>query len=254
MASPPDVFRQLVLNLTNATAPEEARRPAKERDRLEQRLRRGLGLPVTVTVTNNRRTMISTRRQVGHLEVRLHRMFLAADEATLENLVAYLDDGDPRASRAVGGFIRANRDLITKRPRRVAVRTRGEHYDLAAILDEIVARHFSANAVEGVVITWGKRPPRGRRRRSIRLGTYTHERRLIRIHPALDQEFVPGFFVRFVVFHELLHHVIPPRTTRGRTIYHTAEFKRRERAHPDYRRAVDWENENIERLLGSGAV
>ena len=62
---------------------------------------------------------------------------------------------------------------------------------------------------------------------------------------------MPRFFVEFVVFHELLHHVVPARRAGERLEYHTPEFRRRERAHPDYRRAVRWETENLEALLRS---
>ena len=88
-----------------------------------------------------------------------------------------------------------------------------------------------------------------RGRRSIRLGTYTHDLELVRIHPALDRESVPRFFVEFVVFHELLHHVVPARRSGGRIDYHPPEFRARERTHPDYARAIRWEAENLEALL-----
>ena len=39
--------------------------------------------------------------------------------------------------------------------------------------------------------------------------------RAIRIHPALDREEVPVFYVEFVVFHEMLHQVVPPAERGG---------------------------------------
>ena len=65
------------------------------------------------------------------------------------------------------------------------------------------------------------------RRSSIRLGTYTHDQQLVRIHPALDQPEVPRFFVAFVVFHELLHHVVPAERRSGRIDYHPPAFRKR---------------------------
>jgi len=100
-------------------------------------------------------------------------------------------------------------------------------------------------------IAWGNRPP-DRRRHSIRLGTYTHDHALVRVHPGLDQTFVPRYFVAFVVFHELLHHVLPPVRRGGRVLYHTTGFRERERAHPDYERSMQWERDHIDRLLRKG--
>lgn len=217
------------------------------RERLEARMAAALSRPVRLTLTENRRTMISGRRRGSVLEVRLHRMFLDAPEHIVEELLCYLAEGDARSSRALSSFIDENRHLL-KGPRRILLRTRGRHHDLAEIFASVVAEHFP-EGVGDVRITWGRNPPRKRRRRSIRLGTYTHELELVRIHPALDQREVPRFFVEFVVFHELLHHVIPARRRGSRIDYHPPEFRARERAHPDYERALRWETENIDVLL-----
>lgn len=213
---------------------------------LEARIHRALSVPIELVVTDNRRSMLSTRRRGHRLEVRLHHMFLDAPEQVVEELLCYLAEGDARSSRAIGRFIEDNRHRVKRR--RILLRTRGRHYDLSEIFDEVIAAHFPGG-VGDARITWGKMPPRRRGRRSIRLGTYTHDQELVRVHPALDQASVPRFFVAFVVFHELLHHVVPARRSGTRIDYHPPEFRTREGAHPDYDRAVRWEAENIEALL-----
>lgn len=213
---------------------------------LEARIERALGVPVRLVVTDNRRSMITTRRRGSALEVRLHHMFLDAPSYVVEELLCYLAEGDARSSRAVSRFIEENRHRVKRR--RIFLRTGGHHHDLADIFAEVRGGHFPSG-VDDARITWGNLPPRRRGRRSIRLGTYTHDQKLVRIHPALDQDFVPRFFVSFVVFHELLHHVVPARRTGDRVDYHPVEFRTRERAHPDYARAVRWEADHIDRLL-----
>ena len=88
-------------------------------------------------------------------------------------------------------------------------------------------------------------------RTSIRTGVYLHAARAIRIHPALDREDVPEFYVASVVFHEMLHQVVPPDERGGRRTIHGREFRRRERAFPDHARAAAWERENVHLLLAS---
>ena len=100
-------------------------------------------------------------------------------------------------------------------------------------------------------ITWG-RLPTVRRRRSIRLGSYSADDHLIRIHPHLDQAFVPEYFVRYIVFHEMLHaHLGIETGPTGRRRIHTREFNVRERAYADFARAVAWQDDpaNLNRML-----
>jgi hypothetical protein len=73
---------------------------------------------------------------------------------------------------------------------------------------------------------------------------------VIRIHPLLDQPFVPRWFLEYVLYHEMLHSVVPEETdAAGRRRVHTEEFYRREKAFPRYRRARRWEDENLARFL-----
>jgi hypothetical protein len=75
--------------------------------------------------------------------------------------------------------------------------------------------------------------------------------KLIRIHPALDQVFVPRYFVEFIVYHELLHHVIPPVRVNGRYQIHSPAFRQREREFPAYAEAMAWRQQSLRRLLRS---
>ncbi len=104
------------------------------------------------------------------------------------------------------------------------------------------------------VITWGKRPTRkikGQAQRTIKLGSYAAVDRLIRIHPALDQKWVPRYFVAYIVYHEMLHHVIPGSRGLGRVNLHPPEFKEREKQFRYFERALQWEKRHVGRLLRS---
>ena len=66
----------------------------------------------------------------------------------------------------------------------------------------------------------------------------------------LDAAFVPGWFIEYVVYHEMLHSVVPDEPgLNGKRKVHTDEFNRRERQFHFYRRARQWENENLARFL-----
>ena len=85
----------------------------------------------------------------------------------------------------------------------------------------------------------------------MRFGVYLTDAQLIRVHPALDQAFVPRYFVEFIVYHELLHHAIPPVRLNGRYQIHSPAFRRREREYPAYAEATAWRKQFLRRLLGS---
>lgn len=234
--------------------PGAAKRPGDDLDRAYARasdwskgLAKRLGQQIRLVVTDNRSTMLSARPKGGRLEVRLHHMFLTANEDILEAVGDYLS-GSERAAATIDGFIEERRALhvASDRPQS-ALRTEGLHHDLRAILDGLADRHFGGEV--DAKITWGKRVQPKRHQRSLQLGTYLPDERLIRIHPVLDQPWVPNYFVEAVVFHEMLHHDMPAVVRNGRRQYHTRAFKTRERSFEYHSLAQKWEKENLWRLL-----
>jgi predicted metal-dependent hydrolase len=129
------------------------------------------------------------------------------------------------------------------------LRTKGEAHDLLDILASINAKYFGS-AVTDVLITWGRKTsPANARRSAIKLGSYSAAERLVRIHPALDHDWVPRYFVGYIVYHELLHHLIPELKVGGRTLLHSPEFNQKEREYQHYERAIAWEQKHLSRLL-----
>ena len=128
------------------------------------------------------------------------------------------------------------------------LRHEGTHFDLREIFNDLNQRHFRKR-LHGYKVVWGRRR-KHRPREQFVFGTIQEEDRVIRINPALDQPFVPLWFLRYVLYHEMLHSVVPEETlSRNRRRVHTEEFNRREREFPDYRRACRWEDENLSRFL-----
>ena len=220
------------------------------RQALERRLQSAMRTPVWVAVTDNRRRMVTHTRAHGGLRVRIHMMFLDAPEHVQEALVRYISDDDRHASQTVGEFIEANSHRIRAAQAVPGpLHLRGRVHDLYAYLQSVNHRYFGG-VISNVLVTWGRRTqPRGTKRTTIKLGSYSTVERLIRVHPCLDAEWVPRYFVSYIVYHELLHHVIPPRKVGGRHILHPKEFLRREREYRQYERAIAWEKKHISRLL-----
>jgi hypothetical protein len=218
-------------------------------ERLAGRLSRILGMDVRLAITDNRSTVISYRRRPGALALRVHHMFLQAPQEVVEALADYAGRGHKRAGPRLDAFIRAHKSRL--RPPRApgSIKSRGLFHALQPLFDQLNAAYFG-NAIDAR-IGWGRVTPR-RNQRSIRMGVYLHDERLIRIHPALDRPEVPDYFVAFVVFHEMLHQAVPAaHCGGGRRQHHGAEFRARERSYPDYARATAWEKANLDLLLGT---
>jgi hypothetical protein len=222
-----------------------------------------LGRPVRVLYGRSRHCVVRVEHEPARssspssLLVRLNRMFAAAPAEVREALVRWLRSGRraSRACRVLDAWIDERlRELHRAEPRSVALRTRGRHHDLDELARELLEEDFVADfAAPGAPprITWG-RAGRSRTRHSLRLGSYDYATRVVRVHRVLDQEAVPRWFVRFILFHELLHAALEdePRSA-GRRAHHGPSFRRRERLYADARRAQQWERRHIGALIAS---
>lgn len=229
--------------------------PLRDEGQLRAELETRTNFRLDLTVTDNSSSVITVKhdRKRGIVCARVHRMFLSASPQVVAALANWMTSRRKSSHGLLDDFIDTNRHLMEPKPRRRArLRCDGRVFDLRKLYGEVNEAHFQNSVKAG--ITWG-RMPSARRRRSIRFGSFTPEENLIRIHPLLDQEFVPEYFVRYIVFHEMLHaHLGISESTTGRRRIHTPEFNRIERAYPDFDRAVAWMETpaNLNRLL-SGA-
>jgi hypothetical protein len=205
---------------------------------------------VHLVLTRNRATMISLRTDAaGVRRLRMHEAFAAAPLALLLDLRHYIRTRNRDAWRRVAAFARGIR---TRAPADGSPALRssplGPRYDLEIIRREINRQFFSGRVDCSIV--WGRRPPRrrpGARSCHLRLGSWCPSRRLIRVHPCLDRETAPEFFVRFIVYHEMLHAVVPPVRQGTRTVFHTPQFRALEKQFPQYAAARAFARD-VERL------
>jgi len=192
---------------------------------------------VELIATRNRVSMISVVfPREGYARIRLHEQFLEAPEPVREALALYLRSRHRRAWRVVADFARRIRvpatDVACPAPCRL--RTRGKVHDLREIAGEVNTRFF--NGTVKCRIGWGAQRPRSRRRsrtRSIRYGSWSPATRTVRVHPLLDDLRVPRAFIAYILFHEMLHAVVPPEDAPGRRLDHGKVFRQMESRYPD---------------------
>jgi len=220
------------------------------RQALERKLRGAFAGPVVLSITDNRHSIITHRVQRSTLHARVHHMFLDAPAHVVDALVRYVIRGERDASAILGDYIDDNGFRLARRKRNSPLVTRGKYHDLLTVFGSVNDRYF--DGAVNALITWGKRPTtKARVRKTIKLGSYSAFDRLVRVHPALDQKWVPRYFVAYIVYHEMLHHVIPGSRGLGRVNLHPPEFKERERDFHYFDRAIEWEKRHVARLLRS---
>jgi len=217
---------------------------------------------VRLVVTENRSLMLSFKSQPdGNLIIRAHRMFLDAPTRIHQALADWIlrrRDARSVIRRFITSFraetqpelpLFGTKPMWERLPRRdLTLRPHGKVYDLTALRDAVNRDYFDGKLT--CSITWGRRI-RGRARRHFTFGTYSHTQNVVRIHPRLDAEDVPGFFVEFIVYHEMLHAARGQEGERnGRRIVHSKQFRADERKFARYKEAMEWEKKNLGKFVG----
>lgn len=120
-----------------------------------------------------------------------------------------------------------------------------DHHNLQEITSDVNGRYFGG-ALDLRVQWHGSKSALPRTQ--IKLGSYNHETKVIRINRLLDRPTVPKYFVEFIVYHEMLHNVLPPIIikNRRRRIHHPA-FLQREKEFQDYALAKKFLDEEVKR-------
>jgi hypothetical protein len=209
------------------------------------------GKKIRVSLKENRSTMMSIKR-LSRQEVRIsmHRFFLNSNDAVIDAVIKYIR-GHPcsKSKVTLQNFIQENITLLdySNKVNTEKLITTGELYDLTSLYDEINQEYFNSSLK--IHITWyGERYHK--HKSSVTFGQYDNFLKMIKMHRILDQALFPKFFVCFTLYHEMLHHIIPPTIDqKGQVCYHNAEFKLREKQFKDYRKARSWELTNRNRFF-----
>ena len=113
------------------------------------------------------------------------------------------------------------------------------HHHLPSLAAEVHNTYFVK--VPPLRVRWGQQIAR-KKRRSIRLGSYNHVTGEIRIHPFLNSQAIPAFFILSIIHHEYLHHTLGAN--------HNRRFHNHERQFRYHRESKEWIRRNLSILLG----
>lgn len=125
------------------------------------------------------------------------------------------------------------KELYLSRARSLSLFAKGDARDLDVVFDYVNMCYFGGR-FGTPLLAWASESP------SRRLGFYFEPLDLMAVNKVLDSPSVPRYVLEFVMYHELLHCALSPRTTPSRRICHTSEFRERERAFSMYEDAERW--------------
>jgi len=202
---------------------------------------------VEVMYTRNRCILINCIRHRNRVVLRVHQIFREAPRSVASAVVGlYLRQPRARETRRslhliINRFIDTHEDKILRSWEDSVDLARypgpkGRVFDLEEIFESLNRRHFGGALAS--FVTWSRTSPR--RSMGAWLETPPRFKNIITINRLLDSPRVPRYVVEEVVHHEMLHEAIPAVHKGGRKIMHPPEFRRRERAFPDYECAAEW--------------
>lgn len=216
----------------------------------------GTGVTVDLKLTQNRTSMLSVRfPEPGRVAIRMHAHYLNAPEKTLAALRDFLKNRRRSDWRAAASFVRQIPASAIARVESAGLNVRGAVYDLAEIFRGVNEEFFSGRVA--CRIGWSRAAVARKRSlwrrftrksRSVRFGSWHAGGRLIRINPVLDSHDVPLEFVRYIVYHEMLHAVVPPELTASGRRDHTKQFRALERNFPGFDRMSSIADDILRRL------
>lgn len=213
--------------------------------RVQNKLRKYLKQDLELVINENRSTMLSLHTKKKRLS--MHKMFLDAPEHVIAAIAHYVRGTRKDAARhnlVLRGYIQENLGRFDLSDRLDASKLvqKGRNYDLKLLYDALNQQYFGGEL--NISLTWFG--SWGRKNKSrITFGQFYDHLRLIKIHRILDDPFFPEFFVQFIMYHEMVHAVVPGHVDdRGRYCAHGKAFKERERQFRHYEEAIMWEKKN----------
>lgn len=226
-------------------------------EQFKGRISKFTSLKLELRINNNRSTMLALlEKRRGAARLSLHRMFLEAPDPVLMAIAHYVHGGRRRGEdyhRVLRSYIQTHlpQQDYSNRLNPDQLKRQGRVYDLEAIYHEVNKKYFDGKL--NLKITWYGRTMRSKRPRRITYGLFEDALKLIKIHRILDDPFFPPYFVSYVVYHEMLHAIVPGEMdARGNFCVHTRLFKEKEKLFADYKRALAWEKQHCNQIFCHG--
>lgn len=177
-----------------------------EKDDFIYEIKKYLPSNYKVNFTDKGKNLIIIKKNIFNTIINLHSVFLKGDKNLIQNIINFIKKNNfyEESKRKLNDFYHNNQ--IKKH---IKIKKSFKHKDIYSYLHEIIDEiktKYEEIDFNQLKITWGKYYKT--RKRSIRFGSFDRRHDLIRIHPVLDNEKVPDFFIRSIIYHETAHFIM----------------------------------------------
>lgn len=135
--------------------------------------------------------------------------------------------------------------LLPGQSRNVFYNTQGVRYNLREVFDYLNTTYFGGKVQSH--LRWGRYGSKISYQSSI-TDNNGKQVNLITIGGVYNHDDVPRYAIESILYHEMLHIVIPPVRKNGRNVIHGQAFKKAEQAFPYYDLWIEWERKHLFQL------
>ena len=186
---------------------------------------------------------VFNKNYFNYFNVSLSNVTLALEKILFTKLL--LEKSIPEILRETAFSLLKNNEVEREQPPNLDL-IKDHKVNLEEIFNKLNTKYFKSEIK--ATIKWGKKVNK-KNLTSFRFGSYDPKKKLIRIHPRLQQDFVPISVLELTVYHEMCHQWAPIRRERGMWIAHHPQFKEKEREYSFYNEARSWEKDNWKKLM-----
>ncbi len=197
----------------------------------------------TIHIKSNNNNLIKIKKKLFMTEIIIHPVFLNADKNLIQDIVIFIKQDKSKnikeSKLRMSKFYEEN-----YKSKKIKIKNKYKHKDIQYLFQNILIKlndlYNNINFFE-LKITWGKNYKT--RRRSIRFGSFDKRHNLIRIHPALDNTYVPDFFISSIIYHEITHFIV--YKLQKKSMPHSKMFYNiLKKIDPDFETSRLWEKNN----------
>ena len=205
-----------------------------ELNNFKKQIERYLNFPLSICITDNMTSMIRVKREKGRVLLRIHWMFLKSEDEVKRAVAEFIAKRSKESIEILRRFIKGFPLPERKLRKAASSREKGKFVNLRQIFDEVNREYFAGRIKSQ--ITFGRYIHKRRKSRFINLGYYREDIDTIYISTRLDRIGIPEVFIKFIVYHEMLHAMEKESETEccRRRRRHSKSFREKEKMFKEY--------------------
>jgi hypothetical protein len=214
-----------------------------QKEDLINQIKKYLPSNYSVSIKNKNNYLVYVKKKIFSNEVNIHPVFLKADKNLLTDIVDFILKRNKNelknSKKRLSDFFHEN-----QQSKKVKINTKFKNKDInkmfSFVLNELKIKFINIDFSK-IEITWGRLT--SKRTRSIRFGSFDKKKNIVRLHPVLDNQNIPDFFINSIIYHEVSHFIVFESDKNAKS--HDRNFyKMLKNIDPFFIQSKNWEKEN----------